>query len=54
MNIYVMDYCNPGIYVIKNVDPEKEIYDIFSEHNFKESQVEWMTCDNDLELLELI
>lgn len=31
MNVYVMDYCIPGIYVIKNVDPEKDVYDVLAE-----------------------
>lgn len=54
MNLYVMTYDIPGLYVIKDVVPEKDIYDILAEHNFKESQVEWMACEDDLDLIELI
>lgn len=54
MNLYVMTYDIPGLYVIKDIDPEADIYDILEEHNFKESQVSWMTCCDDLDLIELI
>lgn len=54
MNVYIMTYDIPGLYVIKDVDPDKDIYDVLAEHNFKESQVEWMATSDDLDLIELI
>lgn len=54
MNLYVMTYDIPGLYVIKGIDPEADIYNVLEEHNFKESQVEWMACEDDLNLIELI
>lgn len=52
MNLYVMCYSIPGIFKIPNVD-EDNVEEILSEYGFNDSEVEYMYCDDDLDLVEL-
>lgn len=52
MNLYVMCYSIPGIFKIPNID-EDNVEEILDEYGFNDSEVEYMYCDDDLDLVEL-